>query len=711
MRKIRITESQKQMLESKALAKLKEDINYSQSGAKSVSDEFKSAGANKLEGMKVEGVEGNEEISLSELAPKVLEFLKLLYTNPSKVALDPFWDSVDVSWDELIQLLTELQLIRSVKGGYRLQKLDRVGGPDAVVRIVTKLIHKLINNKRNPIDEIEDDEKQRQMMAMWSNKQKPLKNPLNGQSYEERESHNDIFHDDIFNYKKKLKVIYKNLAKGEEEIGSRSYELLTKRRDEIEHILKNRFNDPNYVQQYDSGIKSMELRKSRMSEIEDEDITGDYFKKQLEPRPKTGKSREELLAVIAQKRKASQKQTADIEAKRDAELRPLGEEDGDNQGIKGMDILNYFPFTELSNSREEGYTRNVSGWGDVQIPSLNGEGLTQIPSKQDMVDFIKGFTNNFGEEPVFTLNPSGVWYDKIKVLNPKFLSHQMAAKDAKSAMVRGIERGMEETDTGALGASPVGKMGGSITKPIHKSNVEPEMNSIISDGEEDTTLKSEIINQLQPFTKQGPDFWLNNEGILKEIVDNMQTLNDDEWVLMVQFIVSALQSAENYIQNNGPISKFTYAINGLSEFVNHFSSYLSEMDSVSVGNIEYDTPPNKNGEDSDFWNAGNKLNKGMPMVKKNVQEMVAREGKNAKTDTQWPGGHFVEFDDCTKLNNNKKAQNGGCSTGAVDGVVKTKSSKNSVISDSSIYETIAKETGRTIDEVKNILKRKNNKSK
>ena len=48
MKKIRITESQKRMLESKASAKLKEDIAYSQSGTKAVTDEFKSAGANKL---------------------------------------------------------------------------------------------------------------------------------------------------------------------------------------------------------------------------------------------------------------------------------------------------------------------------------------------------------------------------------------------------------------------------------------------------------------------------------------------------------------------------------------------------------------------------------------------------------------------------------------------------------------------------------------
>jgi hypothetical protein len=48
-------------------------------------------------------------------------------------------------------------------------------------------------------------------------------------------------------------------------------------------------------------------------------------------------------------------------------------------------------------------------------------------------------------------------------------------------------------------------------------------------------------------------------------------------------------------------------------------------------------------------------------------------------NTSWPDGAFVEFDDCVKLNNNKVAQNGGCSTGD-SGVVKLKKTKNSIIS-------------------------------
>jgi len=46
--------------------------------------------------------------------------------------------------------------------------------------------------------------------------------------------------------------------------------------------------------------------------------------------------------------------------------------------------------------------------------------------------------------------------------------------------------------------------------------------------------------------------------------------------------------------------------------------------------------------------------------------------------TQYADGGFVELDDCTKLNNNKTAQKGGCSTGAIDKVVKVKQSKGNI---------------------------------
>jgi len=78
--------------------------------------------------------------------------------------------------------------------------------------------------------------------------------------------------------------------------------------------------------------------------------------------------------------------------------------------------------------------------------------------------------------------------------------------------------------------------------------------------------------------------------------------------------------------------------------------------------------------------------------------------------TQYPNGEMVKFDPCTKLNNNKKAQNGGCSQGAANNVVKTYKTKDSVISkNESIYEQVATKTGRSIEEVKNLIQNRINK--
>jgi hypothetical protein len=71
---------------------------------------------------------------------------------------------------------------------------------------------------------------------------------------------------------------------------------------------------------------------------------------------------------------------------------------------------------------------------------------------------------------------------------------------------------------------------------------------------------------------------------------------------------------------------------------------------------------------------------------------------------------MVDLDSCTKLNNNKSAQNGKCSTGAADGVVKTHKTNQSVIS-KSVYEEVAKRTGKTIEEVEKIIKTKQVKDK
>jgi hypothetical protein len=113
------------------------------------------------------------------------------------------------------------------------------------------------------------------------------------------------------------------------------------------------------------------------------------------------------------------------------------------------------------------------------------------------------------------------------------------------------------------------------------------------------------------------------------------------------------------------------------------------------GTFAYDAPA---GDGDDFWTAGNKLNK--KITKGKLEE-------NAKTDTQWPKGAFVKMPACSKLDNNKEAQNGGCNQGA-DAGIGFETSKDSVISNEALYYEVAKKTGRSVNEVESIIKGYNN---
>ncbi len=98
----------------------------------------------------------------------------------------------------------------------------------------------------------------------------------------------------------------------------------------------------------------------------------------------------------------------------------------------------------------------------------------------------------------------------------------------------------------------------------------------------------------------------------------------------------------------------------------------------------------------------------LPGIGRNGEFKTPKKSK-AEVKTQYPKGGFVEIGGCAKLNNNKSAQNGKCSTGAVDNVVKVKQTKGSIISPSlseSLLEAVAMKTGKTIAEVKQIIESK-----
>ncbi len=105
---------------------------------------------------------------------------------------------------------------------------------------------------------------------------------------------------------------------------------------------------------------------------------------------------------------------------------------------------------------------------------------------------------------------------------------------------------------------------------------------------------------------------------------------------------------------------------------------------ASAGNFQYDTPG------------------GLTM------DLKPHGKTKAEKTTQWAGGSFVEQPECSKPNNNKEAQNGGCNSGASS--LKTKKTGGSInapsLGEGKIYETIAKKTGKSIDEIKIIINSK-----
>lgn len=141
-----------------------------------------------------------------------------------------------------------------------------------------------------------------------------------------------------------------------------------------------------------------------------------------------------------------------------------------------------------------------------------------------------------------------------------------------------------------------------------------------------------------------------------------------------------------------------------NEFYYHVLDVILNDDSIQlkggISNTEDGTPNTLHGS---FQITNDNINK-LGNSAFNLYSLVLNAADQGKvldiSDIKNPtileseNGKFVEMDDCTKLNNNKEAQEGGCSQGAVDGVVKTFES---------VCKQVAEETKRDINEVRQTL--------
>lgn len=293
----------------------------------------------------------------------------------------------------------------------------------------------------------------------------------------------------------------------------------------------------------------------------------------------------------------------------------LKEDDVNQESVVGIDILNYEPFKSLPDERGEESTNRVT------LPSLDtADARVSMRSKTDFID------------------------------------HEVK------------------------GPYKIHKMAGYITMFKSKFGEEPVFTNIQTNGSYiGANISNESFLEWQNRGIENKRNWLDSERN-QGVTDGLDEMEVDE--------TTSMGGSGAVFGNQGgdfPVGKLEFTEDKIYEALDTLKKKVEEeteetIEEQGIGSVgAYDTP---GFAASEFMGTAGK--KGKAPVNKGVTHkntMIPGGSfveESAFDKTQWVGGAFVEIDDCTKLNNNKEAQNGGCSTGSIDGVVKLKKTANNV---------------------------------
>jgi DNA-directed RNA polymerase subunit F len=485
-----------------------------------------------------------------------------------------------------------------------------------------------------------------------------------------------------------------------------------------------------------AGLSKLEEGASCYSVVETienalkyDEISGDYFNKQLQKKKTTIKTKDELEKSISDIRKR------ELQLRKDTN-QELSEDNGDV--YFGDKILTNKLLDNLPNTRAE------VDWGNrlnFYIESSDdADALIQIFSKDDLVNYVFNFIKKFKTKPKFTIERD---FDRniIKPLNDVFKEWKYSSNKIKSSSFK-PEDTLDEVDETTTTSSS-GQFTGlsSDTPRKHYSNVGEELINDeleIPDYEiEVNKLNKEIISDtirelitLIPSPTIYPTKIIDLSPKIKDVLKHVTILDDTEIPNKIKFIDKSFGYLVNLANKSikGDEKSFERYIEVLSNIFTVLKlskkEFIGETTTVSSvggdsGTFAYDAPA---GDGAAFWTTGNKENK---KIDENINEsgevryvvsvdffVWANDDQNAISEAeaiineidlkydnspkitslvkqefgtignvkvvedlskpQYPDGKFVEFDDCVKLDNNKTAQDGGCSTGAIDNVVKLK---------------------------------------
>ena len=302
------------------------------------------------------------------------------------------------------------------------------------------------------------------------------------------------------------------------------------------------------------------------------------------------------------------------------------------------------------------------------------EGSYKVSKKMGDVNSVKEAISQTLSEMITPIDedyPAGAEFDSKAPYNRGELNKMSGQKSTKKYVdlqYMNLEIAiLKDLNTGELYVFDYGQMDPKIFEPYVDKYGELDSVGDIEFNDDfdidDEVLENYVNDNFQEMSKgEGvEDFEKNRMDLVlidEELKDELLYLydKDSKLVMVLEPIAESTGAA-----SSGAYTALFSPSNQKPEEYNEkkLPPVVTETDTASVGNIGYDNP-------------------GFVGISRDGKYPTNPKKTKAQKNTQWAGGAFVKMDDCTKLNNNKKAQNGGCSTGAVDNVVKLQKTKGNI---------------------------------
>jgi hypothetical protein len=302
------------------------------------------------------------------------------------------------------------------------------------------------------------------------------------------------------------------------------------------------------------------------------------------------------------------------------------------------------------------------------------EGSYKVSKKMGDVNSVKEAISQTLSEMITPIDedyPAGAEFDSKAPYNRGELNKMSGQKSTKKYVdlqYMNLEMAiLKDLNTGELYVFDYGQMDPKIFEPYVDKYGELDSVGDIEFNDDfdidDEVLENYVNDNFQEMSKgEGvKDFEKNRMDLVlidEELKDELLYLydKDSKLVMVLEPIAESTGAA-----SSGAYTALFSPSNQKPEEYNEkkLPPVVTETDTASVGNIGYDNP-------------------GFVGISRDGKFPTNPKKTKAQKNTQWAGGSFVEFDDCTKLNNNKEAQKGKCSTGAANNVVKLKNTKSNI---------------------------------